>query len=176
MMLGLILNVAKLETVPSETFLLVGYSYNLHSTFVFVPPERAINMSGLVKDGIHSQSITARTLMSLLGTLAAMKKLVHLAHLHLHPIQWHLKDHWTNTKNLEHTIPVTTALHQAFRWWLGRDNLSQPCSLQPKTSQVKVYPDASLQGSAPITDYGIFISATTRGYGLKYTDKNKNNQ
>ena len=146
LMLGWILNLEKSDKIPKQRFVFVGYGYNLRQGLVFVPPERVQKMTILVHDVINSQNITARTLMCVLGTLAAMEKLVHLGRLHMRPIQWHLKEHWNNSKHLDHSVPVTTALRQALKWWLRRDNLAKPCSLHPKTPQVEVYSDASLQG------------------------------
>ena len=39
--------------------------------------------------------------MCVLGTLAAMEKLVHLGRLHMRPIQWYFKDHWNHSKILD---------------------------------------------------------------------------
>ena len=64
----------------------------------------------------------------------------------MRPIQLHLKGHWNHPKILDLSIPVTTALRQALEWWLFGDNLAKPCSLHPKTPQLEVYSDASLQG------------------------------
>lgn len=43
------------------------------------------------------------------------EKLFHLGRLHMHPIEWQLKDHWTHTKHLDPAIPVTTNLCQALK-------------------------------------------------------------
>ena len=145
LVLGWILNLKKSETVPKQRFVFVGYGYDLRKGLVFVPPERISNLTIRLHDVINSQRITARTLMCVLGTLAAMEKLVHLGRLHMRPLQWHLKDHWVHTQPLDYPIPVTTALRQALKWWLDRDNMSRPCLIHPKTPQVEVFSDASLQ-------------------------------
>ena len=144
--MGWIINLAKSEMTPTQTFVFVGYGYNLRSATVFVPQERLRTMFSLVHDVVNSQLVTARTLMCVLGTLAAMEKLVHLGRLHMRPIQWHLKDHWNRNKRLEQPIPVTTALRLALKWWLKSTNLARPCLLHPPTPEIEVYSDASLQG------------------------------
>lgn len=126
--------------VPTEIFVFVGYRYNIRSGLIFVPPERVSNLLGLLQGVIDSRSITARTLMCVLGLLAPMEKLVNLGRLHMHPIQWHVKDHWTHTKHRDHVIPVTTALCQALKWWLAKDNLTRPSQNTPSGSLFRHFP------------------------------------
>ena len=51
----------------------------------------------------------AHQFLSLLGLMAAMLQPVEYAHLHMHPIQWYLKQRWTHiTHGLRQPIFVHT--------------------------------------------------------------------
>ena len=61
--------------------------------------------------------------MSLIGLLTATEKQVHLGHLHMRPIQWHLKNNWRVPETMEKTIPIPKSLHPHLKWWLEESNV-----------------------------------------------------
>ena len=87
-----------------------------------------------------------RDLMSLIGLLTATEKQVHLGHLHMRPIQWHLKNNWRVPESLEKVIPVPRSLHPHLQWWLVEKNVLTGQPLHPLKHALQIFTDASKEG------------------------------
>ena len=85
------------------------------------------------KDTGHyvKSSVSGPDLMSLIGLLTATEKQVHLGHLHMRPIQWHLKNNWRVPETLEKAIPIPKSLHPHLGWWLEESNVITGQPLHP---------------------------------------------
>ena len=84
--------------------------------------------------------------MSLIGLLIATEKQVHLGHLHMRPIQWHLKKNWRILESLEKVIPIPRSLHPHLQWWLEEDNVLTGQPLHPMQYALQIFTDASKEG------------------------------
>ena len=83
--------------------------------------------------------------MSLIGLFTTTEK---QGHLHMRPIQWHLKDYWHVPESLEKIIPLPKSLHPHLLWWPDEDSVlhGQPLHLLQHTLQL--FTDMSNEGWA----------------------------
>ena len=83
--LGWIINQEKSELKPTQVFTFVGYEYHLHSTLIKPTQERLLKLQDLIIRLESKHVLTARCLMSLIGLLASMEKMVPEGRLHMRP-------------------------------------------------------------------------------------------
>ena len=119
--LGWLVNLEKSELEPKQVFDFVGYQFDLQSGRVRSTPERWQNLQDKILEMLAKPTCPVRQFMSLIGLLTATEKQVHLGRLHMHPIQWHLKNNWRVPELLEKTIPIPRSLHPHLQWWLRRE-------------------------------------------------------
>ena len=74
--LGWLINQEKSEPKPTQVFLLLGYEYHLDSALVKPTQERYLKLQDLILRLKSKHVLTARCLMSLIGLLASMEKMV----------------------------------------------------------------------------------------------------
>ena len=103
----------KSELKPSQVFSFVGYKYHLDSALVKPTQERWLKLQDLILLLKSKRVLTARCLMSLIGLLASMEKMVLEGRLHMRPFQFHLKEHWRYPQSLDNLLPVMTLI---VRW------------------------------------------------------------
>ena len=92
--LGWIINQEKSEQKPTQVFSFMGYEYHLDSALVKPTQERWLRLHDLILQLKSKHVLTARCLMSLIGLLVSMEKMVPEGRLHMRPFQFHLKEHW----------------------------------------------------------------------------------
>ena len=85
--LGWIINQETSELKPT-------HEYHLDSALVKPTQERWLKLQDLILRLKSKHVLTARCLMSLIGLLASMEKMVPEGRLHMRPFQFHLKEHW----------------------------------------------------------------------------------
>ena len=81
--LGWIINQEKSELKPTQVFSFVGYEYHLDSALVIPTQERWLKLQDLILRLKSKHVLTARCLMSLIGLLASMEKMVPEGRLHM---------------------------------------------------------------------------------------------
>ena len=108
--LGWIINQEKSELKPTQVFSFVGYEYHLDSALVKPTQERWLKLQDLILRLKSKHVLTARCLMSLIGLLASMEKMVPEESLHMRPFQFHLKEHWRYPQSLDNLLPWTDAI------------------------------------------------------------------
>ena len=91
--LGWIINQEKSELKPTQMFSFLGYEYHLDSVLVKPTQERWLRLQDLILCLKSKHVLTARCLMSLIGLLASMEKMVPEGRLHLRLFQFDLKEH-----------------------------------------------------------------------------------
>ena len=91
--LGWIIN-QKSELKPTQVLSFVGYEYHLDSS-----QERWLKLQDLI---IRLKS--KHVLMSLIGLLTSMEKMVPEGRLQMRPFQFHLEEHWRFPQLLAHTL------------------------------------------------------------------------
>ena len=105
--LGWIINQEKSELKPTQVFSFVGYEYHLDVALVKPTQERWLKLQDLILRLKSKHVLTARCLMSLIGLLASMEKMVPEGRLHMRPFQFHLKEHWKFPQSLDSLLPWT---------------------------------------------------------------------
>ena len=96
--------------------------------------------------------------MSLIELLAATEKQVPSGHMHMRPIQWHLKNNWQIPESLEKIIPIPKSLHPHVTWWLNKEHILPGQHVHPLHHAIQIFTDALNEGwGAHLGDH------TTRG-------------
>ena len=105
--LGWIINQEKSELQPTQVFSFLGYEYHLDLVLVKSTQERWLKLKDLILRLKSKHVLTATCLMSLIGLLASMEKMVPEGRLHMRPFQFHLKEHWRYPQSLDSLLPWT---------------------------------------------------------------------
>ena len=109
-------------------FSFVGYEYHLNSALVKPTQERWLKLQDLILQLKSKHILTARCLMSLIGLLVSMEKMVPEGRLHMRPFQFLLKEHWRYPQSLDSLLPWTEMISAH----LERDERCRP---SPKKTQ-----------------------------------------
>ena len=125
--LGWIINQEKSELKPAQLFSFVGYEGHLDSALV-------------------KHVLTARCLMSLIGLLTLIEKMVPEGRLHIKPFQFHLKKHWKFPQSLDSLLPWTETISAHLEWWQNPTNVMKGADLHPKDHNIQLFTDASNEG------------------------------
>ena len=67
--------------------------------------------------------LTARCLMSLIGFLASIEKMVPEGRPHMRPFQFHLKEQWRFPQSLDSLLPWTETISPHLQWWQNPTNV-----------------------------------------------------
>ena len=116
----LIINLKKLELLPSQKFTFIGMEFQTQQNLVKVPIDRVENLHVVltIKSILTCKKVSARTSLSLLGKLSATADFVHLGRLHLRPLQMCLLSVWRpHILPLDHPIPITGMIQSHLQWW-----------------------------------------------------------
>ena len=142
--LGWIINQEKSELKPTQVFSFVGYE--LESALVKPTQERWLKLQDLILRLKSKHVLTARCLMSLIGLLASMEKMVPEGRLHMRPFQFHLKEHWRYPQSLDSLLPWTETISAHLDWWQNLSNVMRGSDLHPKDHSIQLFTDASNEG------------------------------
>ena len=140
--LGWIINQEKSELKPTQVFSFVVYEYHLDSALVKPTPERWLKLQDLILRLKSKHVLTARCLMSLIGLLASMEKMVPEGRLHMRPFQFHFKEHWRYPQSLDNLLPSTEAIAAHLDWWQNPSNVMKGADLHPKDHSIQLFTDA----------------------------------
>ena len=144
--LGWMANVEKSELEPKQVFSSVGYQFDLKSSRVRPTPDWWQNLQDKILELLSLTTCLVREFMSLIGLLTATEKQVHLGHLHMRPIQWHLKNSWRVPESLEKVIPIARSLHPHLQWWLEEKNVLTGQPLHQVKHALQIFTDTSKEG------------------------------
>ena len=144
--LGWLVNEEKSELEPKQVFNFVSFQFDLKEGRVRPTPERWQALQTKILEIMSSPVCPVRKLMSLIGLLTATEKQVHLGHLHMRPIQRHLKNNWRVPETMEKTIPIPKSLHPHLVWWLEESNVITGQPLHPLKHALQIFTDASKEG------------------------------
>ena len=144
--LGWIINQEKSELKPTQVFSFVGYKYHLDSALVKPTQERWLKLQDLILRLKLKHVLTARCLMSLIGLLALMEKMVPEGCLHMRPFQFHLKEHWRYPQSLDSLLPWTETISAHLEWRQTPSNVMKGADLHPKDHSIQLFTDASNEG------------------------------
>ena len=138
--LGWIINQEKSKLKPTQVFSFVGYEYHLDSALVKPTQERWLKLQDLILRLKSKHVLTARCLMSLIGLLASMGKMVPEVHLHMRPFQFHLKEYWRYRQSLYSLLSWTETISAHLDWW------QNPSNVMRGADSVPLFTDASNEG------------------------------
>ena len=155
--LGWIINQEKFELKPTQVFSFVGYKYHLDSARVKPTQERWLKLQDLILRLKSKHVLTARGLMSLIGLLVSMEKMVLEGRLHMRPFQFHLKEHWSwrFPQSLDTLLPWTETISAHLEWCQNPTNVMKGADLHPKDYSIQLFTDASNKG------WGIHLEQTS---------------
>ena len=124
----------------------MSYEYHLDSVLVKPTQERWLKLQDLILRLKSKHVLTARCLMSLIGLLASMEKMVPEGRLHMRPFQFHLKEHWRYPQSLDNLLPWTDVISAYLDWWQNPANVMKGADLHPKDHSIQLFTDASNEG------------------------------
>ena len=123
--------------IRTETY----YEYHLDAALVKPTPVRWLKLQDLILRLKSKHVLTARCLMSLIGLLASMEKMVPEGRLHMRPFQFHLKEHWRYPQSLDSLLPWTDAISAHLDWWQNPVNVIKGSDLHPKDHSIQLFTD-----------------------------------
>ena len=133
----------KSELKPTQVFSFMGYEYHLDSALVKPTQERWLKLQDLILRLKSKHVLIARYLMSLIGFLASMEKMVPEGCLHMRPFHFHFKEHWRYPQSLDSLLPWTEAILAHLDWWQNPSNVMKSADLHPKDQSIQLFTDAS---------------------------------
>lgn len=146
--LGLIPNLEKSELVPAQRFQYIGMYFLTDLGIVRIPSDRVDSLVTQLSRCIQSSRLSARTFLSLLGSLNAAAPFVELGRLHLRQLQFILFSLWRpHALPLDYEIGLDqTRFKHHLRWWLEPGRLTRGVTMHSPTATVHLYTDASRHG------------------------------
>ena len=149
--LGWIINQEKSELKPTQVFSFVGYEYHLDSALV--RPTQELKLQDLILRLKSKHVLTARCLMSLIGLLASVEKMVPDGRLHMRPFQF---------PSVAGQPPsLTDVISAHLDWWQNPANMMKGADLHPKDHSIQLFTDASNEG------WGAHLDQRSTDSGLK---------
>ena len=97
--LGWIINLEKSELKPTQNLDFLGYKFSLKDAMVFPTQEKVNSLKNKIDSILKVKEISERVPMSLIGSMASVKKSVPLGRMHMRPFQWHLRCLWRYTEH-----------------------------------------------------------------------------
>ena len=125
----------------------MGYVYHLDSALVKPTQERWLKLQDLIICLKSKHVLTARCLMSLIGLLASIEKMVPEGRLHMRSFQFHPKEHWRYPQLLDSLLPWTETISAHLEWWQNPSNMMKGADCgHPKDHSIQLFTDASNEG------------------------------
>ena len=137
--LGWIINQEKSDLKPTQVFSFVGYDYQLDSARVKPTQERWLKHQDLILRLKSKHVLTARCLMSLIGLLASMEKMVPEGRRHMRPFQFHLKEHWRYAQSLDSLFSWTETSSTHLERWQNPTNVMRGADLHSKDYSIQLF-------------------------------------
>ncbi|MCG7867312.1 MAG: reverse transcriptase-like protein [Candidatus Thiodiazotropha taylori] len=160
--LGLIPNPEKSELIPSQDFTYVGMRFLTQLGIVRVPEDRVNQILLLLFRTFQLKFLSARSFLSLLGTLNAAADLVLLGRLHMRPLQFHLLSYWRpHLDSLDLLVPISQFCKDSLRWWMNPSIYLIGIPLVDPEPDFHLFSDASLSGwGAHLEPLGLMVQGS----------------
>ena len=147
MSLGFVLNEEKTDLVPSQQFLYLGMAFNTVDWTVAPSPQRIVRLLDSLSLARASESVSARCLASILGSMESMSLLLSLGRLHKRKVQRLFAEKWNRVSSKwSLLIPLGQEFLEATSQWLDLEWLSQGVPITLPPPQEFLFTDASLGG------------------------------
>ena len=145
--LGLIPNTQKSELIPTKEFTFVGMMFRTVPGLVQVPPARIESLLETIQMVLIKTTISARSMLSLLGSLNAAADLVILGRLHMRPLQYLFLNQWRPLRDpLDQEITLSNLFKSHLKWWLNRSLYTTGVPLRTSVPELYLFTDASQTG------------------------------
>ena len=145
--LGLIPNPQKSELIPTKEFTFVGMMFRTEPGIVQVPPARIESLLESIQLVLNKTSVSARSMLSLLGSLNAAADLINLGRLHMRPLQFLFLDQWRPIRDpLDQEIFLSNLFKSHLRWWLNRSLYTTGVPLRTPAPDLYLFTDSSMIG------------------------------
>ena len=145
--LGIVINEAKSDLVPSQSAKYLGMTIDTGAGKVFPSLARVEKFLTVAERFCSMQSPPAQLWQVILGHLASLERLVPHGRLRMRSLQWHLKSQWSPESDPP-SLPV--ALPEEARrdlsWWMVRDHLLLGVRFGTPAPDLHLYSDASSSG------------------------------
>ena len=125
------------------SFTRVQLEFNSHLTSERRSTEITVDYSSRLKS---KHVLIVRCLMSLIGLLASMEKMVLEGCLRMRPFQFHLKEHWRFPQLLDTLLPWTETISAHLDWWQNPTNVMKGSDFYPTDHSIQFFTDASNDG------------------------------
>lgn len=144
--LGLVVNEAKSDLVPSQRAVYLGMDIDT-SSFLVRPTEARLRRFAAIRSSFClGAELQARQFLRLLGHMVSLEKIVPGARLRMRSLQFHLKALWSDRDDLLCPIPVSADIWPDLQWWTCQDHLLQGMPIHHLDPDFLLFTDASRHG------------------------------
>jgi hypothetical protein len=144
---GFLINIKKSNLIPSQNLEFLGMRLDMDQGTVHLPLQKAQRLVQCVKICLKSVSVTARSLLQLLGLMASCLQVVPGARLLMRPLQLFFLSRWNfHTRPIDQLIPIPESLHQFLVPWSDVQSLIRGVPIQAVSPSRQIQTDASTMG------------------------------
>ncbi|XP_063775051.1 uncharacterized protein LOC134910673 [Pseudophryne corroboree] len=148
---GWILNIPKSQLVPTTRLLFLGMILDTDQKRVFLPVEKAEELSSLVRDILKPGQVSVHQCTRVLGKMVASYEAIPFGRFHARTFQWDLLDKWSRSHlQMQQRITLSARTRVSLLWWLQRAHLLEGRRFGIQ-DWVLVTTDASLRGWGAVT-------------------------
>ena len=159
MQAGYTINLKKSDLILVQDLVFIGGRFRIDLAQMFLPEARKDALISCVWSFCQDALIScvrsfcqagsynpAHQFLRLLGLMVATLLVIPYAHLHMRPVQWHLKDRWLSLFGLNHWMFMNANLVRDLQWWMMESNLLERRPFMHPPHTVTVTTDASMVG------------------------------
>ena len=170
--LGLLVNEAKSELVPTQQIVFLGERLDFVQMRAFPTTDRKESVTSLIDQALRMGQLPFAKAESLLGLLSATYPTVAMGRLWLRPLQAEvirLIRLGRDTAKHE-TIAVRGKLDNALRWWNSQERWSPGMPFKQPAPETTVYTDASLSGWGVVHQDSSWSGTWTRSAHINWLE------
>ena len=143
--LGIVVNIAKSELVPTQRLVHLGIDWNFATCIVRPPQEKITKLRHTLAIIVKTRKARLPTLESLRGQLASLEKTVPFGRINFRFFQALVTRAVRQGRN-NRWITLTSEAIGDLWWWAQEDNLARGSPFVPPTPEIIVTSDASTHG------------------------------
>jgi len=144
--LGFVINEAKSDLVPSQTFEYLGMLFRTASFTVQPTERRASDLLEFALSLCQRSHASVRQLSRLLGLMESVANLIPLGRVEKRPLQREVKNRASLPLDYDQSLVLGPWFTQAVSPWLNREWLTSGVPISPERPEQYLYSDASLHG------------------------------
>ena len=145
--LGLLINLEKLNVLPSQTTSYLGMEINSSILRAFPTEKRKEALRNVISQFLKASQAPAILWLQLLGHMSSLCLLVPGGRRRMRNLQFQLYKHWYRTlMDDSHQIPISQDIRVDLHWWTQDQHLMKGCSLAQRSPDLLLFSDASIEG------------------------------